>query len=113
MYADFASLAAISASVNIILGAIALVLASRTKTNEWSELFAAKLLGWFLVFQGLYMFSGYLQGYDLWTGPSTYGVRESPEITPAFRFFQMSANVTMSAGTVSYTHLTLPTNREV
>ena len=99
MYADFASLAAISASVNIILGAIALVLASRTKTNEWSELFAAKLLGWFLVFQGLYMFSGYLQGYDLWTGPSTYGVRESPKITPAFRFFQMSANVTMSAGT--------------
>ena len=75
MYADFASLAAISASVNIILGAIALVLASRTKTNEWSELFAAKLLGWFLVFQGLYMFSGYLQGYDLWTGPSTYGVK--------------------------------------
>ena len=51
MYADFASLAAISASVNIILGAIALVLASRTKTNEWSELFAAKLLGWFWCFK--------------------------------------------------------------
>ena len=98
MYADFRSLEAISASVNIILGAITLVLASRTKNNAWSELFAARLLGWFLVFQGLYMFCGYLQGYDLWTGPSTYGVRSTPDDTPAFRFFLMAENVTLSAG---------------
>jgi|TARA_B100001741_G_scaffold312387_2_gene315656 hypothetical protein len=97
MYADFRSLEAISALVNIILGAITLILASRTKRNAWNELFAAKLLGWFLIFRGISMFSGYLQGYELWTGPSTYSLFEAPSDTNLFRFFQMLESITLSA----------------
>jgi len=97
MYADFRSLEAISALVNIILGVITLILASRTKNNAWNELFAAKLLGWFLIFRGISMFSGYLQGYELWTGPSTYSLYETPQNTRLFRFFQMMENITLCA----------------
>ncbi len=97
MYADFRSLEAISALVNIILGAITLILASRTKRNAWNELFAAQLLGWFLIFRGISMFSGYLQGYALWTGPSTYSLFEAPSDTNLFRFFQMLESVTLCA----------------
>lgn len=57
MYADFRSLEAISAMVNVILGAITLILASRTK-NAWNEIFASKLLGWFLIFRGISMMFG-------------------------------------------------------
>ncbi len=97
MYSDFRSLEAISAMVNIILGTITLILASRTKKNAWNELFAAKLLGWYFIFQGIAMMSNYLQGYELWTGPATYSTAVLPEDTNWLRFNQMLEVVTASA----------------
>ena len=97
MYSDFRSLEAISAMVNIILGTITLILASRTKTNAWNELFAAKLLGWYFIFLGLSSMSNYLQGYDLWIGPATYNTTVLPEDTNWLRFNAMLENVSYSA----------------
>tara|TARA_B100000575_G_C23121500_1_gene649100 strand:+ start:213 stop:1565 length:1353 start_codon:yes stop_codon:yes gene_type:complete len=97
MYSDFRSLEAISAMVNIILGTITLILASRTKKNAWNELFAAKLLGWYFIFMGISMMSNYLQGQELWRGPSTYTFVEASENTKWLRFNQMVENVTFSA----------------
>ena len=99
MYSDFRSLEAISAMVNIILGTITLILASRTKKNAWNELFAAKLLGWYFIFQGIAMMSNYLQGYELWTGPATYSTAVLPEDTNWLRFNLMLETVAASAAT--------------
>lgn len=63
MAADFQSLSAISGMVNTILGIITLMLAYRTKSNTWSELLAAKLLGCFLLFHGILMTGAYISGF--------------------------------------------------
>ncbi len=97
MYADFKSLEAISALVNIVLAVITFVLAKRTKNNAWNELFAAKLLAFFLFFSGLGLFSSYMQGGELWTGPSTYSLYQVPEQTDSVLFFSMLENVARSA----------------
>jgi len=97
MYSDFRSLEAISALVNIILGTITLILASRTKTNAWNELFAAKLLGWYFIFLGISSMSTYLQGYELWIGPATYQTAVIPDDTNWLRFNEMAQSVSSSA----------------
>ena len=97
MYSDFRSLEAISALVNIILGTITLILASRTKGNNWNELLAAKLLGWYFIFLGISRMSNYLQDYELWIGPATYNTAALPEDTNWLRFNEMLETVSISA----------------
>ena len=97
MYSDFRSLEAISALVNIILGTITLILASRTKGNNWNELLAAKLLGWYFIFLGISRMSNYLQDYELWIGPATYNTAVLPEDTNWLRFNEMLETVSISA----------------
>ena len=99
MYADFRSLYSISGMVNLILGIITLILASRTKNNSWNEHFAARLFGWFLIFGGISLFSEYMQNNPLWTGPSTYSLdaNETIEISSSILFFAMLEKVTFTA----------------
>ena len=99
MYADFRSLTSISGIVNLILGVITLILASRTKNNSWNEHFAARLFGWFLIFGGIALFSEFMQNNPLWRGPSTYTLDEfqTIEITATTLFFVMLEKVAISA----------------
>ena len=48
-----------------------------------------KVLGWYFIFMGVSMMSNYLQGQEMWTGPSTYVFVEAPENTKWLRLSQM------------------------
>lgn len=63
MAADFQSPRAISGMLNSILGIITPLLAERTKNNSWSELFAEKYLGSFLLFRCMLMTTAYIAGF--------------------------------------------------